>query len=533
MVAAMRNFRQVDRATGFLLPPSVDEWLPERHLVRFIVEVIEHLDLSAMVKAYRGSGSASYHPSVLLGLLVYGYATGVFSSRALERATYDSVAFRFIAANDHPDHDTIATFRRRFLAQIEGLFVQLLMLAREAGMVKLGTVALDGTKVHANASRHSALSYEHAGKIEAQLKAEVDELMALAEVADTADVPDGMSIPEELARRAGRLQCLAKAKAKAKIEARARERYEREQAEYRRILNKGHPSLQNTTDLWEVRMNSLWSTWSTEERDFSRFVRSKLADVHWAQSLLHRIDVGGGIVEENQDLLFELRFAFALHLHGIDPQYEISGEGQSNIDFGFRSAGQYWRAELMRLNETQAAKDATYTRVTADGIQLSSRHLSTDSEDNRQSDDGETLKAVQRICNKCERTGNPHKFPLPNGSYHMLLIDFRQFLGGGDEQDKIHIGLGGEFLARDEQRMFWEGKLISGVFNTRTTVRGAKEARERVHFLGFVDERMFVSGEIAHTTEFIANPHLFDAGRDAISALNTWPFRPSRLLNKK
>ena len=229
LVGAMSNFRQVDRATGFLLPPSVDEWLPERHLARFVVEVVEQLDLSAMVKAYRGSGSASYHPSVLLRLLVYGYATGMFSSRALERATYDSVAFRFIAANDHPDHDTIATFRRRFLAQLEGLSVQVLVLSREAGMVKLGTVALDGTKVHANASRHNALSYEHAGKIEAQLKAEVEELMALAEAADTADVPDGMSVPEELARRADRLQCLAEAKAK--IEARAR--YEREQAEYR------------------------------------------------------------------------------------------------------------------------------------------------------------------------------------------------------------------------------------------------------------------------------------------------------------
>ena len=104
----MSNFRPVDRETGFLLPPSVEEWLPERHLARFVVEVIEQLDLSAFVKAYRGSGSASYHPSMLLGLLVYGYATGVFSSRKLERATYDSVAFRFIAANDHPDHDTIA-----------------------------------------------------------------------------------------------------------------------------------------------------------------------------------------------------------------------------------------------------------------------------------------------------------------------------------------------------------------------------------------------------------------------------------------
>ena len=226
----MSNFRPVDRETGFLLPPSVDEWLPERHLARFVVEVIERLDLSTMVKAYRGSGSASYHPSVLLGLLVYGYATGVFSSRRLERATYDSVAFRFIAANDHPDHDTIATFRRRFLKQIEGLFVEVLVLAREAGVLKLGTVALDGTKVHANASRHSALSWEHANRIEAQLKAEVAELMALAEAADTADVPDGMSVPEELARREERLARIAEAKAK--IEARAKARFEREQAEH-------------------------------------------------------------------------------------------------------------------------------------------------------------------------------------------------------------------------------------------------------------------------------------------------------------
>ena len=150
---------------------------------------------------------------MLLGLLVYGYATGVFSSRKLERATYDSVAFRFIAANDHPDHDTIATFRRRFLEEIEGLFVQVLMLAREVGLLKLGTVALDGTKVHANASRHSALSYEHASKLEAQLKAEVEELMALAEAADQADVPDGMSVPEELARREERLARIAAAKA--------------------------------------------------------------------------------------------------------------------------------------------------------------------------------------------------------------------------------------------------------------------------------------------------------------------------------
>src|SRR5271168_1595439 len=226
----MSNFRPVDRDTGFLMPPSVDEWLPERHLARFVVEVIAGLDLRAMTGSYRGSGEASYHPSVLLGLLVYGYATSAFSSRKLERATYDSVAFRFIAANQHPDHDTIATFRRRFLKQIEALFVQVRVMGREMGMLKLGTVALDGTKIHADASRHSALSYERAGQIEMQLREEVGKLIAMAEAADQADVPDGMSIPEELARREKRLGEIARAKAV--IEARAKERHAREQAEH-------------------------------------------------------------------------------------------------------------------------------------------------------------------------------------------------------------------------------------------------------------------------------------------------------------
>src|SRR5271157_448950 len=211
----MSNFRTIDRLTGYLLPPSVDEWLPEKHLARFVVEVIDGLDLGRMSGAYRGSGSASYHPRMLLGLLVYGYAT---------------VAFRFIAANDHPDHDTIATFRRRFLKEIEKLFVEVLQLAGEMGVLKMGTIGLDGTKIHANASRHSALSYEYAGKLEAQLKAEVADLLAKAEAADAADVPDGMSIPDELARREERLRKIAEARAT--IEARARERHAREKAEH-------------------------------------------------------------------------------------------------------------------------------------------------------------------------------------------------------------------------------------------------------------------------------------------------------------
>jgi transposase len=226
----MSNFRPINRDMDFLMPPSVDEWLPQRHLARFVVEVIEGLDLRAMTGSYRGSGEASYPPYLLLGLIIYGYATGVFSSRKLERATHDSVAFRFIAANQHPDHDTIANFRRRFLKQIEKLFVQVLGVAREMGVLKLGTVALDGTKIHANASRHSALSYEQASKIEAQLQAEVTDLLGKAEAADQADVPDGMQIPEELARREKRLAEIARAKAV--IEARAKERHARERAEY-------------------------------------------------------------------------------------------------------------------------------------------------------------------------------------------------------------------------------------------------------------------------------------------------------------
>ena len=171
----MSRFRPVDRQTGYLLPPSVDEWLPEGHLARFIVEVIDGLDLGAFSRAYAGRGSAAYHPSALLGLLVYGYANGVFSSRKIERATYDSVAFRFIAAGSHPDHDTLATFRRRFLDELAGVFVQVLELAQELRLLKLGTISLDGTKVNANASRHSALSHGHIEQLQAQLEVEVSD----------------------------------------------------------------------------------------------------------------------------------------------------------------------------------------------------------------------------------------------------------------------------------------------------------------------------------------------------------------------
>ena len=226
----MTNFRPINRATPFLLPPSVDDWLPKDHLARFVVDIVDQLDLTALTRQYRGTGSAAYHPTVMLGLLIYGYATGVYSSRRIEAATHDSIAFRYIAGNEQPDHDSLCTFRRRFLKEIEALFVQVLIIARQMKLLKLGTIALDGTKVHANASRHSALSYGHAQKIEAQLQAEVKELLARAEAADHEPLPKGMSMPKELAIREERLAAIRQAKAQ--IEARAARRDAGEQADH-------------------------------------------------------------------------------------------------------------------------------------------------------------------------------------------------------------------------------------------------------------------------------------------------------------
>ena len=226
----MTNFRPIDRATPFLLPPSVEDWLPRDHLARFVVDIVDQLDLTALSRQYRGTGSAAYHPTVMLGLLIYGYATGVFASRRIEAATHDSIAFRYIAGNEQPDHDSLCTFRKRFLKEIEALFVQVLIIARQMKLLKLGTIALDGTKVHANASRHSALSYGHAQKIEAQLQAEVKEMLARAEAADQEPLPKGMSIPKELAIREERLAAIRQAKAQ--IEAHAAERDAGEQADH-------------------------------------------------------------------------------------------------------------------------------------------------------------------------------------------------------------------------------------------------------------------------------------------------------------
>lgn len=210
----MSRFIPVNRHQLYLLPPSVDEWLPEDHLARFVVEVIDQLDLSRLTSRYQGRGSAAHHPAILLALLVYGYATGVFSSRKIERATYDSVAFRFLSGDTHPDHDTLANFRKTFLVELEDLFVQVLRLAQAMKLVKLGQIALDGTKVKANASKHKALSHDYIEKLEAQLRDEVQALLQKADETDAAGDRDGLDLPDELARREDQLKALRDAKAK-------------------------------------------------------------------------------------------------------------------------------------------------------------------------------------------------------------------------------------------------------------------------------------------------------------------------------
>lgn len=229
------KFQPINRDTAYLLPPSLQDWLPEKHLAGFVVDIVDQLDLSELVKRYGGGGKQPYHPAVLLALLFYGYATGVFSSRKLEQATHDSVAFRFITGDVHPDHDTIASFRKHFLPELEGLFVQMLVVAKVMGLLKLGNVSLDGTKIKANASKHKAMSWSYANTLEEQLRREVQELLRRAERADAEDEPE-IDIPDELARREDRLAAIKKAKEE--IERRAQERVVGEQAEYEEKLKK-------------------------------------------------------------------------------------------------------------------------------------------------------------------------------------------------------------------------------------------------------------------------------------------------------
>lgn len=208
------------------------EALPPQHLARFVVDIIAQLELNQIYKQYAPIGGEAIAPEILLGLLFYGYATGVFSSRKIEKATYESIPFRFIAGGLHPDHDTIAHFRKTFLEEIKDLFVQILLVAQAAGVLKLGNLSLDGSKIHADASKSHAVSYGRLVELEAELKREVQELLTLGEQADQGEVelPEGLVLEDELNLRQARLMNLAQARKV--LEERANERYAAEKAEY-------------------------------------------------------------------------------------------------------------------------------------------------------------------------------------------------------------------------------------------------------------------------------------------------------------
>src|SRR5438270_2730952 len=225
-----RIFKTVDYEQALDLTVRLGDCLPPEHLARFVVDSVALLDLSALYAHYGPRGGRAYAPEVLLGLLFYGYATGVFSSRKIERATYETIPFRYLAGGLHPDHDTIAHFRKTFLAELKELFVQVLVLAQVMGLLALGNISLDGTKVHADASKSKAVSYKRLLELEVQLRAEVEELFIRAEQSEQPEVTDGLVVHEEMARRQDRLTRLAEAKAV--IEARAQERTAGEQAEY-------------------------------------------------------------------------------------------------------------------------------------------------------------------------------------------------------------------------------------------------------------------------------------------------------------
>jgi transposase len=229
-----RKFKTVDYEQSGQQTLRIDDCLPANHLARFIVGIIEMLDLGVFYAYYAAAGGEPIDPKVLLGLIVYGYATGVFSSRKIENATYEVIPFRFIGGGLHPDHSTIAWFRKQFLPEIIVIFAQVLLIAHEMGYLKLGNISLDGSKVHADASKSKAVSYGRLLKLEEQLRREVEELLALGKQADETELPEGLEIDVEVAFRQERLVNLAEAKRV--LEARAEERHQAELAEYQAKL---------------------------------------------------------------------------------------------------------------------------------------------------------------------------------------------------------------------------------------------------------------------------------------------------------
>ena len=291
---AMSNFVECDRDQAFLLPPDLRDWLPADDLGHFVIEAVERVDLGAFKVNHRGTGSAQYHPRMMLALMIYCYANGIFSSRRIERATHRDIGVRFVAANRHPDHDTVARFRRENFAAVSESFLQVLLLAKELKLLRVGLVSVDGSKFEANASKHRSVRYERAGALIAQLEGEIAELLGRAEAADVAGEDDPQALPKEIARRealrdkldAARRRLEAQAQARAAAE---REAYEAKVAarEKRRGRAKGkHPKPPAGTPAADAQSN-------LSDPDSRLMRKSKHHEYRQAYNAQEAVDAGG------------------------------------------------------------------------------------------------------------------------------------------------------------------------------------------------------------------------------------------------
>ena len=290
----MSNFVDCDREQAFLLPPDLRDWIPADDLGHFVIEAVERVDLGAFKVNHRGTGSAQYHPRMMLALMIYCYANGIFSSRRIERATHRDIGVRFVAANRHPDHDTIARFRRENFAAVSESFLQVLLLAKELKLLRVGLVSVDGSKFKANASKHRSVTYERAGALIAQLEGEIAALVGRAEAADAAGEDDPQALPKKIARREALRDKLdaARRRLEAQAEARAAAEHEAHEAkvaarEKRRGRAKGkHPKPPAETPAVDAQSN-------LSDPDSRLMRKSKHHEYRQAYNAQAAVDAGG------------------------------------------------------------------------------------------------------------------------------------------------------------------------------------------------------------------------------------------------
>lgn len=271
-----------------------------------------------------------------------------------------------------------------------------------------------------------------------------------------------------------------------------------------------------------------WSSLTTREAQLCERAIDALGEETWAAPLLARIKELGGISTKTMAHLFELRVGYELYRAGVAPSYEVAGEGGTTIDYGFTSGGASFLVELLRLEETDAALASTVLD-TSGVFPTATRSLSSSAADARQSEEGETLKAIQRICQKFERDGKPYKFPLPDHAVHVLLVDMRTFLDGGDKHDYRHIAFGAGAVHAIFRR-FWNKRPITGVFSNDTTLKGAVEVRERLHILGLVQDTRYVEGSLNGGIHLFLNPHLaLPGGLSHDVVFKRWPLQATQM----